>query len=84
MRQPRNINQIQPLLHAINKLEVKPEETVYVGDAISDYECAKNAEVEYFAMLTGCLKREDLEKLGVKNVMNSVAELPDFLRKVST
>jgi pyrophosphatase PpaX len=74
----------EPLLHAINKLDANPEETVYVGDAISDYECAKNAKVEYFAVLTGCLKREDLEKLGVKNVMNSVVELPDLLRKAST
>jgi pyrophosphatase PpaX len=71
----------EPLLYAINKLDVKPEETVYVGDAISDYECAKNAKVEYVAVLTGSLKREDLEKLRVKNVIDSVAELPDFLRK---
>ncbi|MCK4482190.1 HAD-IA family hydrolase [Candidatus Bathyarchaeota archaeon] len=74
----------EPLLHAMNKLDAKPEETVYVGDAMSDYECAKNARVEYFAVLTGCLRREDLEKLGVKNVMNSVAELPDLLRETST
>ena len=71
----------EPLLFAINQLDVKPEETVYVGDAISDYECAKNAKVEYFAVLTGCLRREDLEKLGVKNIINSVVELPDLVRK---
>jgi len=53
-------------------------------DVKSVYKALKNAEVEYFAVLTGCLKREDLEKLGVKNVINSVAELPDFLRKTST
>jgi len=74
----------EPLLYAINKLEVNPEETVYVGDAVSDYRCAKNAKVEYVAVLTGSLRREDLEKLGVKNVINSVAELPDFLRKILT
>ncbi|MCK4435723.1 HAD family hydrolase [Candidatus Bathyarchaeota archaeon] len=74
----------EPLLHAINKLDVKPEETVYVGDAISDFECAKNAKAEYVAVLTGSLRREDLEKLRVKNVINSVAELPDFLRKTLT
>jgi len=74
----------EPLLHGTSKLDVKTEETVYVGDAISDYECAKNAKVEYVAVLTGSLRREDLEKLGVRNVINSVAELPDFLRKAST
>jgi pyrophosphatase PpaX len=71
----------EPLLFVINQLDVKPEETIYVGDAISDYECARDAKVEYFAVLTGALRREDLEKLGVKNIINSVVELPDLVRK---
>lgn len=71
----------EPLLFVINQLDVKPEETIYVGDAISDYECARDAKVEYFAVLTGSLRREDLEKLRVKNIMNSVVELPDLARK---
>ncbi len=71
----------EPLLFVINQLGVKPEETIYVGDAISDYECARDAKVEYFAVLTGALRREDLEKLGVKNIINSVVELPDLVRK---
>ena len=71
----------EPLLFVINQLGVKPEETIYVGDAISDYECARDAKVEYFAVLTGSLGREDLERLGVKNIINSVVELPDLVRK---
>jgi len=71
----------EPLLFVINQLDVKPEETIYVGDAISDYECASDAKVEYFAVLTGSLGREDLERLGVKNIINSVVELPDLARK---
>jgi pyrophosphatase PpaX len=69
----------EPLLHILKKLDVKHEESIYVGDAISDYECAKAAEVEFVAVLTGSLKSEDLEKLGVKNIIRSVAELPLFL-----
>jgi HAD superfamily hydrolase (TIGR01549 family) len=72
----------EPLLYAINQLGVKTEDTVYVGDALSDYECARNAKVEYFAVLTGSLTRVDLEKLGVKNIMNSVAEFPDRVTKI--
>ena len=71
----------EPLLFVINQLDVKPEETIYVGDAISDYECARDAKVEYFAVLTGSLRRKDLEKLGVKNTINSVVELRDLARK---
>jgi len=72
----------EPLLYAINKLKVKPEETVYVGDAISDWECAKNAKVEYVAALTGATNREVLEDLSVKNIINSVAGLPSLLKKL--
>lgn len=70
----------EPLFYVMDKLNVKPEETLYVGDAISDYECAKNANVEYVAVLTGCLNREELEKLGIKNIISSVSELPKFLK----
>jgi HAD superfamily hydrolase (TIGR01549 family) len=69
----------EPILYVIDKLNVKPEETLYVGDAINDYECAKNAKVEYVSVLTGSLKREELKKLGVKNIVNSVSDLPEFL-----
>ncbi|MGD8506654.1 MAG: HAD family hydrolase [Candidatus Bathyarchaeota archaeon] len=71
----------EPLLYAISQLDVRPEEAVYVGDAISDYECARNAKVEYFAVLTGSLGRGDLEKLGVVSIADSVAELPHLMRK---
>ena len=74
----------EPLLHAISRLDVRPRETVYIGDSISDYECAKNADVEYIAVLTGSLNREDLKKLEAKNIIGSVAHLPDFLRDLDT
>jgi len=69
----------EPLFYVIDKLGVKPEETLYVGDAILDYECAKNAKVEYVTVLTGCLNRTELKKLGVENIINSVSNLPEFL-----
>jgi HAD superfamily hydrolase (TIGR01549 family) len=69
----------EPLLYVMDKLKTKPEETLYVGDAKADYDCAKNANVEYVAVLTGCLTREEAEKLEVKNIINSVSELPEFL-----
>ncbi|UCE43427.1 MAG: HAD family hydrolase [Candidatus Bathyarchaeota archaeon] len=71
----------EPLLYVINNLHVTSEETVYVGDAISDYECAKNARVRYIAVLTGSMKRAELEELGVKNIIESVADLPEFLKE---
>jgi pyrophosphatase PpaX len=70
-----------PLLYVIDKLHVRPEETVYVGDAISDFECARNAGVRYVAVLTGSLERVELEELGVKNIIQSVVDLPCFLEE---
>jgi pyrophosphatase PpaX len=69
----------EPIFYVMDKLKIKPGETLYVGDAKFDYECAKNAKIEYVAVLTGCLKREELKTLGVKNIINSVSDLPKFL-----
>lgn len=71
----------EPLFYVMNKLHVKPEETVYVGDAVSDYGCAETAGVRYVAVLTGSLERARLEEIGVKNIIQSVADLPAFLRE---
>lgn len=71
----------EPLHYALDKLDVRPEETVYVGDSISDFECAKNAGIRYVAVLTGSLERAEVEKLGVKNIVKSVTDLPDFLKE---
>jgi len=71
----------EPLRYVISKLHVKPEETVYVGDALSDYECAENAGVRFVAVLTGSLERAKMEELGIKNIVESVVDLPDFLKE---
>jgi len=70
----------EPLLFACKKLNVKPEEVLYVGDSQLDYECAKNAKVHYVSVLTGCLKEEELRKIGVENIISSVSDLPKFLK----
>jgi pyrophosphatase PpaX len=69
----------EPLLYILDKLRVKPEEVLYVGDSKFDYECAKNAGVNYVAVLTGCLGEKELKGIGVKNIINSVVNLPEFL-----
>lgn len=37
----------EPLLKCIEKLNLKPEEVIYIGDAHSDYEAAKNAHIDF-------------------------------------
>lgn len=47
---------------AIKRLNVKPYETIYVGDTIYDVEAGKVAGVFTVAVLTGVSSREELEK----------------------
>lgn len=37
----------EPLLKCLEKLNLKPEEVIYIGDAHSDYEAAKNACIDF-------------------------------------
>lgn len=36
-----------PILAAIKTLNVQPEDTVYIGDSIYDFQCARNAHVRF-------------------------------------
>jgi phosphoglycolate phosphatase-like HAD superfamily hydrolase len=72
----------KPILIACETLRVKPKETLYVGDSRFDYEAAKSARVNFIAVLSGILTKRELKKLGVKHMINSVSELPDFLSRI--
>lgn len=37
----------EPLLKCIEKLNLNPDEVIYIGDAYSDYEAAKNAHIDF-------------------------------------
>jgi phosphoglycolate phosphatase-like HAD superfamily hydrolase len=65
------------------ELDVKPEETVLVGDATGDMQMAWNAGIEPIAVLTGHLNREQAEKLGVKHIIEHVTSLESELKKFS-
>ena len=68
-----------PILRAVKLLKVKPEETVYVGDSLIDLEAARNAKVEFLGVLTGDVSKKEWKKNGVKSIIQSVADLENFL-----
>lgn len=72
----------EPILFACKNLGVKPEEVLYVGDSLFDYECANSGKVNYVAALTGSLGERELKKIGVRNILNSVSDLPRFLESL--
>ena len=69
-----------PLLKAIDQLDVKPEEVVYVGDHWRDYEMAKNAGTDFIGILSGALTKEEFEKIGVTKIVSSLKEIVGLIK----
>jgi phosphoglycolate phosphatase len=62
-------------------LKLMPEETIYVGDSVIDAECAIKAGAGFIAVRTGGAYDADFIELGVKEILDSVAMLPEILKK---
>ena len=73
----------KPHPHMLEELmkdqRVKPEETIFVGDARDDVLMAKAAHVEPIVVLTGHLNRKEAEELGVKYIIRDVTKLESVL-----
>ena len=68
---------------ALKKFNFKKNEILYVGDSIYDYLAAKRAGLKFVAVLTGFHKKNDFNKLGLKNknILKSIKYLPKWLNK---
>ena len=62
--------------HLANKLGVKPEEILYVGDHVFDYQCAHDAGAGFIGVLSGVFKINDWKQID-KNIktIDSVYDL---------
>jgi HAD superfamily hydrolase (TIGR01549 family) len=65
----------EPMLLAIDKLDVLPEETVYIGDSLSDLQSAKNAGAK-------CIILGYPEIAGADAYVDSLSELPTTIQKL--
>ena len=63
----------------MNKQNVSPNETLYVGDAKTDVQMARSAHVTPIVVLTGHLSRQEAEDLGVEYIIEDVTKLEDVL-----
>jgi len=68
-----------PLLLACKKLKIKPEEAIYVGDAVIDYQTARNAGMNFIGFISGSASKEDFKKLNVKYVTS----MKDLLKNLN-
>jgi N-acetyl-D-muramate 6-phosphate phosphatase len=63
----------EPLLKVCQQLNIKPEEAIYVGDAITDYQATQAAGMDFAYATWGSMGGEGIEKPTV--VVNSPKEL---------
>ena len=69
----------QPVRHAAETLGLPPERCVVVGDTTADVEAAKRAGAWAIGVLCGFGEREELEAAGADLILDSTAELTDWL-----
>jgi len=72
---------IDHLLKAINLMNLKPEDVIVVGDSIIDVIPAVVLNAFPIAVKTGVRREDELRAAGAKVVLNSIAELPDWIIK---
>jgi len=53
----------EPILKAIETLQVDPAETLYIGDSIYDFQCARNAKVEFALASWGAKNNPEFSKV---------------------
>ena len=59
------------------------KETIFVGDAKSDVQMARNARIEPVVVLTGHLSKIEAELLKVNHIINDITQLPNVLQKLN-
>ena len=69
----------QPVRHAAESLGLPPERCVVVGDTTVDVEAAKKAGARAIGVLCGFGEREELRAAGADLILDSTAELSDWL-----
>jgi len=70
------------LLLALERLGVRPENALYVGDSVTDAEAANRAGIPFVAVLSGKTRREDLNDHDVYRIIDSLRHLPDLLSQM--
>ncbi len=66
----------------IEKHEIEPSKTVYVGDMQHDIETANGAGIKSIAVLSGYDTKEDLEMEKPDYIINDLGELPGLIEKI--
>ena len=72
-----------PFNSIIKELNVKKDETVYIGDSEVDVQTAQNAGVTSIAVTWGFRDRKFLEEQNPDYIVENVDELRSVIKKIS-
>lgn len=70
-----------PILFAANKMNVKPEECLMIGDTTVDMRAGKSAGAQTVGVLCGFGEEPELLKMGAGMILKNTSELPSALLK---
>lgn len=77
----------KPSPYSLNEImgyfKVKPEETIYVGDAKNDVLMARNARLEPVVALTGHLSKQEAQALKVKYIISDATKIGNVLEAIN-
>ena len=68
-----------PILFAAQKMGVRPEECLMIGDTTVDMRAGKSAGAQTVGVLCGFGEEEELRKLGADFILKSTSDLADIL-----
>jgi HAD superfamily hydrolase (TIGR01549 family) len=68
-----------PILFAAQKMGVKPEECLMIGDTTVDMRAGRSAGAQTVGVLCGFGEEEELSKLGADFILKSTGDLTDIL-----
>ncbi|WP_418666192.1 HAD family hydrolase [Allofournierella sp.] len=67
------------LLWAIEHLDVRNKEVLYVGDSLVDAKTAENAKVDFVAVLTGTKSRDDFKNYNCTYIGEDIADICKYI-----
>ena len=63
------------IFKALHKMNVEPEEAVFVGDSVIDIETGRNAKVDVYAVSTGFDTRKGLSERAPRRILNRLDDM---------
>lgn len=69
----------EPLIYICNELNIKPSETLMVGDTELDIQCGKSAGAKACGVLFGYRRKDQLQKEKPNYIISGLDELEQFL-----